>query len=308
MRRVTTLVSETLHVGIVQTSLDDNAAWVDDGSGDWQKCIRMSPLEERRAKKEIRHYIASLKGMNRHPDIVLLPELAVPLGFEAKLRRIAESLGSIIIAGLDYRPRHDIGHPAVSNEAVVVVPKRVKGKKIAARTGIRRVGKTYPAPGERRKLGSISGGGVAFAPQPIVSIFESPDLGNFAVAICYDFMDLDRIVLYRQRIQTLFILAYNRDTTSFDHLAEAIGRMVFCNVVVCNCGQYGGSLAISPFRKPYKRAVYRHVGQKLPNAQLVELPLEALLLHQTGSASNDFKSLPPGIPNSIALTTDTETL
>ena len=112
------------------------------------------------------------------------------------------------------------------------------------------------------------------------------------------------------KIQTLFVLAYNRDTTSFDHVAEAIARMVFCNVVVCNCGVFGGSLAVSPFREPSKRTVYKHSGQKLPNAQLIELPLAMLKARQRNSAEDEgeFKSLPPGFLDLVDLTTKTETL
>ncbi len=288
------MLSDRLYIGIVQTSLNAEAAWIDDKTGHWENCVRMSAIEEQRAKKEIRHFLASLRGLGRRPDIILLPELSVPIGFEPKLRKAAEKLEAIIIAGLDYRIEANEPVPTVSNEAVVIVPKRLKGRKIARRTEVRRVGKTYPAPAEKKKLENITGSGVAFLGHPTVWIFESPDIGKFAVAICYDFMDLDRIVMYRNKIQTLFILAYNRDTTSFDHLAEALSRMLFCNVVVCNCGQFGGSLAVSPFREPFHRAVYRHTGQRLPNAQIVELPLAKLALHQTGNADPNFKSLPPG--------------
>ena len=138
-------------------------------------------------------------------------------------------------------------------------------------------------------------------PSPTVWVFESRELGKFGVAVCYDFMDLDRVVMYRNRIHTLFILGYNRDTTSFGHIAEALSRMLFCNVVVCNCAQYGGSLAVSPFREPYKRTVYKHSGLNLPNAQIVELPLAELDVHQRGKLSSEFKSLPPGFSESIAL-------
>ena len=274
---------------------------VDNNSGRWQNCVRISPLEELRAKKEIRHRLASLRGLDRRPDIVLLPELAIPIGFEHRLKRAAEELETIIIAGLDYRIETDATIQTVSNEAVIIVPRRLNGKMTTRRTEVRRVGKTYPSPGELKKLQSISGAGVDFMPRPTIWIFESPDLGNFAVAVCYDFMDLDRIILYRNKIQTLFILAYNRDTTSFDHLAEAIARMVFCNVVVCNCGFFGGSLAVTPFRKPFRRTVYRHSGQKLPNSQIIELPLAALKAHQNNSTADDgeFKSLPPGFLPSL---------
>lgn len=304
------MVNKSLFVGVVQTSLDHEAAWIDDGSGIWQNSVHISPLEELRAKREIRQHLATLRGLDRCPDIVLLPELAVPIGFEHQLKRAAEQLESIIIAGLDYCVETTASVPTVSNAAIIIVPRKLHGKMIARRTETRRVGKTYPAPAEKKKLQNISGTRVEFMPNPTIWIFESPELGNFAVAICYDFMDLDRIVLYRNKIQTLFILAYNRDTTSFDHLAEAIARMVFCNVVICNCGFFGGSLAVTPYRQPFRRTVYKHTGQKLPNAQLIELPLAALKDQQSNTTGkkSEFKSLPPGFLDLIDLTTKTKIL
>jgi len=284
------MLKETLNVGIVQTSLDYEAAWKSGTT--WEDTVRMSYLEERRAKKEIRHYLASLHALEKKPDIVLLPELSVPLGYENKLMRSAEAMESIIIAGLDYKIEGKTT-PAVSNEVIVIVPKRIRGKKIARRTEIRRVGKTYAAPEEKNKLDAL---GVNFKSHPTVWLFESPDFGTFGVAVCYDFMDLDRIVLYRNQVQTLFVLAYNKDITSFDHIAQSISRTVFCNVIICNCGYYGGSMAVSPYRDSYKRIMYQHSGAKLTNAQIVELPLQNLHAHQSGTRSHDFKNLPPGFP------------
>jgi predicted amidohydrolase len=284
------MLKETLYVGIVQTSLDYEAAWKS-GSA-WEDTVRMSYLEEKRAKKEIRHYLASLHALEKKADIILLPELSVPLGYENKLKRSAEAMESIIIAGLDYKVEGK-ATPEVSNEVIVIVPKRIRGKKIARRTEIRRVGKTYAAPEEKNKLDAL---GVNFKSHPTVWLFESPDFGTFGVAICYDFMDLDRIVLYRNKVQTLFVLSYNRDITSFDHIAQSISRTVFCNVIICNCGYYGGSLAVSPYRDSYKRTVYQHSGAKLTNSQIVELPLQKLHAQQGGMLSHDFKNLPPGFP------------
>lgn len=286
------MLNEKLIVGVIQTSLDYRLAWKQNVGASWSDAVKISHLEEKRARKEIRHFFASLRGFDRKPDIVLLPELAVPLGYESRLRRISETLESIIIAGMDYRI-HAPG-PTVSNEAVLIVPRRLKGKRIASQTAVRRIGKTYPAPGEKSQLLDIHPP-VHFMPNSTVWLFESAELGSFGVTVCYDFMDLDRIVLYRSKIQTLFILSYNKDITSFDHIAESVARTVFCNVVICNCGFFGGSMAVSPYTKPFKRTIYRHTGNKLPNAQLIELPLKSLAEHQVAPKSNsDFKSLPPG--------------
>ena len=284
------MLKDNLNVGIVQTSLDYMAAWKRDASA-WHDAVRISALEEQRARKEIRHYLSSLNALEKKSDIILLPELSVPLAYENRLKSASEAMQSIIIAGLDYKIESR-NPKVVSNEAVVIVPKILRGKKIARRTEVRRVGKTYPAPEEKNKLQSLN---INFQSNPTVWLFESEDLGQFGVAICYDFMDLDRIVLYRNKIQTLFILAYNRDITSFGHIAEAICRTVFCNVVICNCGHYGGSLAVSPYRDPYKRTVYQHSGAQLTSAQVIELPLSALKKHQNQKSNlSEFKSLPPG--------------
>ncbi len=285
---------EMIKVGIIQTSLDYNVAWHNNGNG-WEDNIRISLYEEMRAKKEIRHYLASLYGLeeSKKPDIILLSELATPLGYENQLKKAAEALGSIIIAGLDYKIDPDSGKPTVSNKAIIIVPRKLRGQKISNRTEVRRIGKTYPAPAEKEKLDGI---GVKFKSHPEIWLFESQHIGKFAIAICYDFMDLDRMAAYRGRIQTLFILAYNRDIISFDHIAESISRTVFCNVVICNCGYYGGSLAVSPYRESHKRVIYRHSGANLTNTQVVEIPLKDLDDHQKRQIKDQklFKSLPPG--------------
>lgn len=242
-----TQFNDVLSVAVIQTSLDNQASWVPDCSGNWESVVQISEIEERQAMKEIRHFLSSLRGTSSQiiPDIILFPELSIPLGFERHLKRSAEKLESIIIAGVDYRIEARAETPTVSNEAIVIVPRKIGGRKIGASTQVRRVGKSYPAPAEYRRLKDIKPNGVSFKADPMVWLFESNELGNFGIAICYDFMDLDRIVMYRNRIQPLFILAYNRDISTFDHIAEALSRMVYCNVIVCNCGKFGGSLAVT---------------------------------------------------------------
>src|SRR3546814_18846668 len=75
--------------------------------------------------------------------------------------------------------------------------------------------------------------------------------------------------------------------------------MVFCNVVICNCGHFGGSLAVSPYRQPERRTIYQHAGAGLATGQIIELPVAPLDLHQSHSdpmsdGEKAFKSLPPG--------------
>ena len=190
----------------------------------------------------------------------------------------------------------------------MVVPSHWRGRRISRTSVVRYIRKSYPSDAERRELGNW---GLTLAQDPNVWLFDGGEIGTFGVAVCYDFLDLERVTMYRGEIQHLFVIAYNRDTNSFDHAAEALARMIFCNVVICNCGHYGGSAVVSPYWRPEKRTIYRHSGAGLRTSQLVELPVNGLVNHQAGSPPVTpstsgrrepiFKGLPPGFRRSVDL-------
>ena len=90
---------------------------------------------------------------------------------------------------------------------------------------------------------------------------------------------------------------YNKDIKMFQSLATSLSRTVFCNVVICNTGFFGGSLVVSPFYEAHKRVLYSHEGGELFTTQIVELPVRDLLEAQDGKAKKEvqqFKNPPPG--------------
>jgi hypothetical protein len=275
-----------LRLGIIQTTVHAENAW--------RNSLQMAAVEERAVVVQIQQQLASLAQEIPRPQIVLLPELTVPLGFLPNLKKIAAQMNSVLIAGMDFdiASRKD---KTVRNRAVVVIPNAWGTSKISSRTTVRYVGKTYPAWEEKKTL---KGHGFTFHSIPEVWVFDADKFGRFAVAVCYDFLDLERVAMYRLGIQHLFILSYNTDLPTFDHAAEALSRMVFCNVVVCNTGFHGGSLAVSPYRGPAKRIIYRHTGSPLSTGQTVSLPVADLILAQTNrwpeGRNREFKNLPPG--------------
>lgn len=286
-------LEEKLKIGVIQTSLDPAAAWANG--------TKMSSSEEERAIIEIRAFFAAFHQEEPPPHIIVLPELAVPTGFESKLRTMATKMQSVVIAGFDYRDGEVSGQ--VHNDALLIVPRVWRGKTMGAKTTTRRIGKTYAAPEEEKKLKSIS---CTFKEDPSVWLLDGGAIGSFGVMVCYDFLDLERIAMYRGRVHHLFILALNKDATSFRHVAEAVARMAFCNVIVCNCGHFGGSLAVSPYRLPERRTIYQHSGAGLATAQVIEVPVSKLDEHQHRNYPqhehvNVFKSLPPGYDFAVPL-------
>lgn len=268
---------EWLRVGLVQTGIHP-CAW-DDGA-------KMSQTEEEAAIAEIRTLMGAFQGPEA-ADIILLPELAVPRGWERELRKLAERLKAVIVAGVDYCMLPDGG---VRNEAIVIIPSTWREKRIGRATVSRRIGKTYAAESEKTALESAN---LTFKAEPSVWLFDGGAYGSFGVALCYDFLDLERAAMYRKRIQHLFVLSFNRDSNSFTHMAEALARTVYANVVVCNCGHYGGSLAVSPYRNPPKRLIYRHDGASLSTVQTFSIPVRSLVEHQRDGGVG-FKGRPPG--------------
>ena len=81
----------------------------------------------------------------------------------------------------------------------------------------------------------------------------------------------------------MLVIAYNRDTDSFFHIAEALARVMYCNVLVCNTGYFGGSVAVSPYYEPWRRTVYRHNGGRMLATQVISLPVDSLNKAQLGN-------------------------
>ena len=246
-------MKKELKVAIVQTTLDNRVAW----KIDKHLPIKMDYAEAARVWSEIIHTLDDYVNIedSRKPDIVLLPELSVAERFELEIKKLADQTGCIIIAGLDFKTQGN----NVENKALVAIPYKWPHGVGRSRTKTFYFGKHFPALEETLFV------------ENCCKTFKPCD--RIGLAICADFYDIERFALYKGRIQHLFILAYNKDVKSFNYLCEAISRLVYCNVVICNTGHYGGSICFSLKDKEWKRYVYRHEGANLFTSQVVRLPV-----------------------------------
>lgn len=276
------MYQDYLKVGLIQSVLNSPLAWLDSP--------KMDPLEARYIWRQIQSAFASFMqlGESERPNVVLIPELSVSNNLKSSLIKFSNELSSMIIAGLDFYTKGNV----VENRALVYVPRNWPKKDDLNSSILSYFGKHFAS---KEELTTIKKWNYTFNPCNQFYLIDTIPFGKIGVSICADFYDIERYAIYKGRIQNLFIIANNQDAKSFYFLAEAISRLVFCNVVICNSGHHGGSVCFTLSKKDYERYHYKHEGQDLFTSQIVKLPVEHLYQAQIEKKyMEEFKSAPPG--------------
>lgn len=282
-------MEDFLKIGVVQTTVDSDVAW--DAHKDTQ--IVMCDYEGDRVWNEIVKAFASIKSepLSNLPRIVIFPEFTLPLHKQRDLGNISKKLGVVIIAGLDFVETES----GIKNNAIICVPNKWIENEKSYSVKKFHFGKRFFSNEEKQYFNKKDVKGL---PTPYIHLIDADKYGKIGVAICADLFDIERFVIYKGKIQHLFIIAYNKDINSFYFLAEAISRLVFCNVVICNTGHYGGSVAVSPYKESFRRSILKMEGKDLFNVQIVPLPVAPLIEAQMSDdfemKKAEFKSRPPG--------------
>ena len=280
-------MEKLLNIGIIQAIVDPDLAWSD--------TPKMDIYEANVIWRQIQAAFASFQEMSdtKKPDIVVIPELAVATYFESRIKSYAQKIGAIVVAGLDFK-QYD--NNRVSNRAIFYVPRDwPHGKQVGkVKATSFYLGKHFASREEMKII--KQDWNMSFVPCNEFYIVDLAEYGKLGVSICADFYDIERYAIYKGRIQHLLIIANNKDIKSFYFLAEAISRLVYCNVVICNSGHYGGSVCFTPAKHEYQRYSYKHEGHDLFTTQIVSIPVDALWKAQSEDmdALNGFKNPPPG--------------
>lgn len=284
-------MEEFLKIGLIQTTLDCDIAWDNRANTPVQICTS----EENRIWNEIQKgfYNFNNEISENRPQIIIMPELTIPLSKEKNLINLSKKVGAITIAGLDFI---DQTTNVVANKAIVIVPCNWPNFRVSSHAKTLMFGKTFYSNTEKIFFDKK---GKREYPFPVMYILDAGNFGKIGVAICSDFFDIERFIIYRGQIHHMLVISYNQDVKSYYFLAEAISRLVYCNVIICNTGHYGGTIVFSPYYKEYKRYVYKHEGSNLFTTQIVSLPVKSLDDAQKPGNFEDgvFKAQPPGYKN-----------
>jgi len=116
-------LSNFLKIGLIQPVLDSERSW----GGPTKEIIgtpyqlNVSPIIAERVWDEIKAGIMSMLAEPVKPDIILIPELHLPVSKLTDIRRICRTNGILFIAGIDFQ-RHPSRFEFIRNRGVIAIP------------------------------------------------------------------------------------------------------------------------------------------------------------------------------------------
>lgn len=257
-----------------------------------ENCLVVPRKEADRVMKQVVNAFQSpnYADEERVPDLVVLPELSIPIEEVTTLRNHVRATGRASLAGLYWRVARPVYPGADSvrvrnrwffNEAEVTIPVGYGGR---GPTDLRhyRVRKPIPShleQGLARAMTATHGEEWRVLNGRRWYRFLHRGWGDFTVAICSDLIGAAPWNALQGEMLHLFVVAYNKDVELYESLTWARAYENYVNLVVVNNGLYGGSTAWTPKRK-HAREIARIRGNDLMVVADVEIPVKELLGRQ----------------------------
>ena len=221
-------------------------------------------------------------------DYVVFHELAIPRNLYVQ---IADKLGFVginFIAGLEYKINNSKKN--VDNQLVYVL-----------------------------NTGNETGGSIAlYQSKMIGAVHENTEVFNranfkieghfkekliikhngfvFSGLICNDLLDINNRCFLRGKIDTLFVIAWNQDIETYQHLVKSATLDIHSFVSLCNNRRYGDTRIRAPYKDEWDRDMQKIHGGELDNFMISELPIYKLRDYQSNNVppSKPFKPFPTG--------------
>lgn len=250
----------------------------------------------KRLNRALRDVEPALRGSNASSTILVLPELSVPRSWARALAQHATKRGFAVIFGLEYKNRGT----TVENQAVGVFPGRYRTAATLCWT------KKNPAQGEAEALIRL---GRSFGETAARSrLILDSQWGRLSVLICSELLESAAVAELTGQVELIVVPAWNRDTSSFEHLVHAAASLtVHAFVAVSNSAIASDSRIVGPISQPrHRREVCRLLQRDESRAIWADLDLGTLRdFHEAGPIVRapqkqdeklKFRPLPPGWP------------
>jgi hypothetical protein len=267
--------ASSLRVAVLQTVLPRSEVLVQDPE----------LLDPGNRIEQLRHFTSALSALDAmlrlrethtpqdgRLDLLVLPELSIHIDdIDTILVPFARQHRCMVFGGLVYHRLLGGPRSTLVNSAVWLLPT------LNALGGLSmdriRQGKQHLAPNVEENIEGLGG----WRPcQHIVQLLEGPldaALWTFSGSICYDATDLGLASDLRNLTDTWLVPALNKDVNLFDAMVAALHYHMFQHVVVCNNGEFGGSVTQAPFSESFRRTIVHHHGNEQATISFFELDL-----------------------------------
>jgi hypothetical protein len=225
--------------------------------------------------------------------LLVLPELALPRQwFRTVANHVVRHGRYGLVVGLEYL--HDPTQPSVCNQVFTVMPGPFSSVATWPWT------KRRPAEDEKLELSKLPTP-VAFPSPPPHrprAVVKSP-WGDISILICSEMIEARRVSDLLGRAEVVLCPAWNKDTSSYEHLIQSVGFQLHAIVAVANNGHYSDCRAWAPQRDRWKRDLCRLIERDANEVVYVDIPLTSLReFHLSGGSAHDdkWRPLPPDWP------------
>jgi hypothetical protein len=259
----------------------------------WHAAAEDKPSLTLKRYRQLVRLVNSVLRADPRPQYLLLPELAIPRQWVSSVvNRLLQSNISVI-AGVEYE---HLPGGRVHNDALLALTDDRLGFDSSVLIWQH---KSAPAPGEEEELLRLHQRGWSPPSVPdAVRVYRHHDF-DFGVLICSELQNIRYREAFQGEVDSLIILAWNKDLETFSALIESAALDVHAYVSFVNNRAYGDSRVRCPAKEPHLRDLCRIRGGKDDYAVIVELDVTRLRRFQSRAKNwprdNDpYKSVPQG--------------
>ena len=123
--------------------------------------------------------------------------------------------------------------------------------------------------------------------------------GHVSVLICSEMLEANRISDLFRRVEVLVVPAWNKDTSSYNHLVQSVGLHLNAIVGIANNGHYSDCRAWAPKSVRWQRDLCRLIDRDTNRVIAIKIPLNSLRLWRKNISDGvemddpEWRPLPP---------------
>lgn len=232
------------------------------------------------------------------PDLLVFPEVFVPLGFEPRLKEFALKHNTIVVAGIEYDPiaNRELVVPTVGSDPAYVGSNRCRVY-VPNRDGVTTCDYTkltmsqYDAVARQgNEYSNAPRGHFPLTRGTQLKRFQAGEHFSFGVLICYDLSHADIVQAINTRsvngseadpLDLLIVVAHNPYADLYRKCALADCHRYYQYLVLCNVAPYGGSGVFGPMRTRGQRRTLMSAGVGTEGIFQTEVNITDLRLART---------------------------